>query len=43
MDFADGVPWSEVVHTVDLLRGFAPDPRDPDAIKVAVRMRDDAQ
>lgn len=41
VDFGDGVPWSEVLHTVDLLRGFAEDPRDPDSIKVAVRVRED--
>lgn len=41
VDFGDGVPWSEVLHTVDLLRGFAEDPRDPDSIKVAVRVREE--
>ncbi len=41
IDFGDGVPWSEVLHTVDLLRGFSDDPRNPDAIKVAVRVRED--
>ncbi len=41
IDFGDGVPWSEVLHTVDLLRGFSDDPRQTDAIKVAVRVRED--
>ncbi len=40
IDFGDGVPWAEVVHTVDLMRGFAEDARDPDSIKVAVRLRE---
>lgn len=43
IDFGDGVPWAEVLHTVDLLRGFGDDPRNPDDIKVAVRVREDAQ
>jgi biopolymer transport protein TolR len=38
IDFGDGVPWSEVLHTVDLLRGFSD---EPEAIKVAVRVRED--
>ena len=42
IDFGDGVPWGEVLHTVDLLRGFGGDPRNPDEIKVAVRVREDA-
>jgi biopolymer transport protein ExbD len=42
IDFGDGVPWAEVLHTVDLLRGFSDDPRNPDEIKVAVRVREDA-
>lgn len=42
IDFGDGVPWAEVLHTVDLLRGFSDDPGNPDAIKVAVRVREDA-
>jgi len=42
VDFGDGVPWSEVLHTVDVLRGFAEDARNPDEIKVAVRVREDA-
>jgi len=41
IDFGDGVPWSDVLHTVDLLRGFSDEPRNPDAIKVAVRVRAD--
>lgn len=41
VDFGDGVPWSEVLHTVDLLRGFSDEPANPDAIKVAVRVRED--
>lgn len=42
IDFGDGVAWAEVLHTVDLLRGFGGDPRNPDEIKVAVRVREDA-
>lgn len=38
IDFGDGVPWSDVLHTVDTLRGFSD---QPDDIKVAVRMRED--
>ncbi|CAN5880027.1 ExbD/TolR family protein [soil metagenome] len=38
IDFGDGVPWSEVLHTVDLLRGFS---EEPESIKVAVRVRED--
>lgn len=38
VDFGEGVPWSEVLHTVDLLRGFS---ENPDDIKVAVRMHGD--
>jgi biopolymer transport protein ExbD len=40
VDFGEGVAWSEVVHTVDLLRGMSDDPRNPDAIKVAVRVHE---
>lgn len=36
IDFADGVPWSDVLHTVDVLRGIN------DATHVAVRVREDA-
>jgi biopolymer transport protein ExbD len=42
VDFGDGVPWSEVLHTVDTLRGFATDGAHDD-IKIAVRVREDLQ
>ena len=39
VDFEDGVPWGDVVGTVDGVRGLV---ADPETIKVAVRMHDDA-
>jgi biopolymer transport protein ExbD len=43
VDFSEGVPWGEVLHTVDLLRGMSDDPANPDAIRVAVRMHPDPE
>jgi biopolymer transport protein ExbD len=37
VDFEDGVPWSDVVGTVDGVRGLA---ADPDSVRVAVRIRE---
>ena len=37
VDFGDGVPWSDVLHTVDVLRGIN------DGTHVAVRVREDSQ
>lgn len=40
VDFEGGVPWSDVIGTVDGVRGLV---ADAESIKVAVRIRDDAQ
>lgn len=40
VDFSPSVPWSEVLHTVDLVRGFSDIP-DHDGITVAVRLHDE--
>lgn len=37
VDFEDGVPWGDVVGTVDGVRGLV---RDPESISVAVRIRE---
>ena len=37
VDFGDGVPWSDVLHTVDTLRGFN------ENVHVAVRVREDSE
>jgi hypothetical protein len=39
-DFADGVPWSEVIATVDTVRGVGTS-LDRDGVHVAVRLHDD--
>jgi biopolymer transport protein ExbD len=36
VDFEDGVPWGEVVGTVDGVRGLV---ADPESVRVAVRIR----
>ena len=43
VDFSESVPWGEVLHTVDLVRGMSDDPSNPDAIRVAVRMHPDPE
>lgn len=40
VDFVDGVPWSQVVSTVDTIRGVANDASRTD-VSVAVRVRGD--
>ena len=40
VDFADAVPWHEVVATVDTVRGIGTS-LDRDGVHVAVRMRDE--
>jgi len=37
VDFGDGVPWSNVLHTVDILRGINGETH------IAVRMREDSE
>jgi biopolymer transport protein TolR len=37
VDFGDGVPWADVLHTVDILRGINSDTH------IAVRMREDSE
>jgi biopolymer transport protein ExbD len=37
VDFGDGVPWANVLHTVDILRGIDRDTH------IAVRMREDSE
>jgi biopolymer transport protein ExbD len=39
VDFTDGVPWSEVVATVDTVRSLADDVNH-DTIPIAIRMRE---
>lgn len=39
VDFEDGVPWGDVVGTVDGVRGLV---ADPESVRVAVRIREDA-
>jgi hypothetical protein len=36
VDFEDGVPWGDVVGTVDGVRGLV---ADPESVRVAVRIR----
>ena len=40
VDFADGIPWSSVIATVDTVRGVAGDV-DGTALPIAVRMHGD--
>jgi biopolymer transport protein ExbD len=40
VDFEDGVPWGDVVGTVDGVRGLV---ADPESVRVAVRIREDSK
>jgi biopolymer transport protein ExbD len=41
VEFVDGVPWHDVIATVDTIRSMADDPNH-DAVPIAIRMRDES-